>query len=48
MSLVSSTGLVISFHTLEMSCLWGTSSSQFLFEEIPNEKKYHAHIISKF
>ena len=42
------TGLGISFQTLEMCCLWWTGSSQKFFEEIPNEKKYHPHIIWKF
>ena len=36
---VFSTGLVISFQTLEMSCLWWTGSSQCFFVKIPNEKK---------
>ncbi len=42
------TGLGISFQTLEMSCLWWTGWSQIFFEEILNEKKYHAHNIWKF
>ena len=41
------TGLFISFHTLEMSCFWWTGSPQLFFEKIPNEKKYHTHIIWK-
>ena len=35
-------------HTLEMSCLWWTGSSQIIFEEITNEKKvsfFHYHQI---
>ena len=40
---IISTGCIISFHTLEMSCLWWTG-----FEEIPNEEKYNPHIIWKF
>ena len=42
------TGLGISFHTLGMNCLWRTGSFQKKIEEIPNEKKYHAHILWKF
>ena len=40
-----STECSVSFHTLEISCLWWTGSSQNVFEETPNEKKYHLHII---
>ena len=39
------TGLVISFHTLEMSCLWLTGSSQNFFEEIPNDKVSSPHYL---
>ena len=36
--LYNTTGLFISFHTLEMSCFWWTGSSQLFFVKIPNEK----------
>ena len=42
------TGLVISFQTLEMSCLWWTVSSQFFLWKYQMKKKYHPHIIWKF
>ena len=36
------------FQTLEMSGFWWTGLFQFFFVKIPNEKKYHPHIIWKF
>ena len=45
---IHTTGLGISFQTLEMSCLWRTGSSQKIFEEIPNEKSILPTLFENF